>query len=293
MSFSQKGVLFLNLNILSELKGSYEFLTKTEQIIADFLLNNPDKFTRLSIAQLSKILSVSQGSINNFSKKYSGKGFSELKLLVASCYAKTEPPFSDIDKSSSMKSVMQQRINESFQALNGTLEINSEKALSTAADMILNAKRIEIYGVYQSGIVARDLCYQLIQLGIPASYVTDTLMGAVAASMLDGDSLVIALSNSGQTKEILDSVEIAKNCGAKSLCITSNKHSPLADICECALFTTNSGSTISARYNEVRLSQMIIADTLCSYIRSVIDESGKRHYFKLEKILNSHSIKND
>jgi len=67
----------------------------------------------------------------------------------------------------------------------------------------------------------------------------------------------------------------------------------LADICECALFTTNSGSTISARYNEVRLSQMIIADTLCSYIRSVIDESGKRHYFKLEKILNSHSIKND
>ena len=57
----------MSSNILSELKGSLEFFTKTERIIADFLLDNPDKFTRLSIAQLSKILSVSQGSINNFS----------------------------------------------------------------------------------------------------------------------------------------------------------------------------------------------------------------------------------
>ena len=284
----------MSANIISEIKGNFEFLTKTEQKIADFLLTNPDKFTRLSISQLSNILSVSQGSINNFSKKYSGKGFAELKILVASCSAaKSEPPFSDIDKSSSMKSVMRQRINESFQALDGTYEINSEESLSSAADLILNAKRIEIYGVYQSGIVARDLCYQLIQLGIPASYVTDTLMGAVAASMLNCDSLVIALSNSGQTKEILDAVEIAKSCNAKSLCITSNKLSPLANICDISLLTTNSGSTISDRYNEVRLSQIIIADTLCSHIRSVIDETGKKHYYKLEKILSSHSIKND
>lgn len=283
----------MSSNILSELKGSLEFFTKTERIIANFLLDNPDKFTRLSIAQLSKILSVSQGSINNFSKKYCGKGFSELKLLVASCSIDKEPPFSDIDKSSSMKSVMSQRINESLSALKGTFEINSEANLALASEFILNAKRIEIYGVYQSGITARDLCYQLIQLGIPASYVTDTLMGAVAASMLSSDSLVIAFSNSGQTKEIVDAVEIAKNCNAKSLCITSNKRSPLASLCDCTLFTTNSGSTISDRYNEVRLSQMIIVDTLCSHIRSVIDESGKKHYFKLEKILNSHSIKND
>ncbi len=283
----------MSKNILSELKGSIDFLTKTERVIAEFLINNPDKFTRMSIGELSKLLSVSQGSINNFSKKCSAKGFSELKLLVASCSTNNATPFSDINKTFSMKSVMSQRINESFSALKGTYEINDEKQLSLATKLILNAKRIEIYGVYQSGIVARDLCYQLIQLGIPASYVTDTLMGAVAASMLNSDSLVIALSNSGQTKEILDAVEIAKNCNANSICITSNKRSPLASLCDCVLLTTNSGSTISDRYNEVRLSQLIIADTLCSHIRSVIDESGKKLYFKLEKILNSHSVKND
>ena len=283
----------MNSNILSEIKGSLDFMTKTERKIGEFLLGNPDKFTRTSISELSKILSVSQGSINNFSKKYTQKGFSELKLLVASFSSSNQTPFSDIDKSSSMKNVMNQRINESISALRGTYDINSEEALSLASRLILNAKRIEIYGVYQSGIVARDLCYQLIQLGIPASYVTDTLMGAVAASMLSDDCLVIALSNSGQTKEILDSVEIAKSRNAKSVCITSNKRSPLANLSDCVLLSTNSGSTISGRYNEVRLSQLIIADSLCSRIRSVIDESGKKHYFKLEKILNSHSIKND
>lgn len=284
----------MSVNILSEIKSSIEFLTKIEVKIAQIILDNPNRFTHLSITDLSVETGVSQGSINNFSKKFCGGGFSDLKLKIALCIsAFNEKPFSVSDKASSKKAFLTDRINETVTAFNITSAINDENSLKEACDLILNADRIEIYGVYQSGIVARDLCYQLIQLGIPASYVTDTLMGAVAASMLNEKSLVIALSNTGQTKEILDAVEIAKSSKAKTLCITSNKHSPLAKSCDCVLLSAASGSDISNRYNEVRMSQMLITDTLCSFVRSVIDESGKKLYFKLEKILSSHSVKND
>lgn len=284
----------MNKNIFSELKSSIGFMTKTEQKIGHSILNDPNKFTKLSIIELSELIGVSQGSINNFSKKLCGGGFSDLKIKVASSIsAFSEKPFSAIDKSSSMKAVLNSRIDEITDAFNITMEINDETNLKNAAEKIISAEKVEILGVYQSGIVARDFCYQLIQLGIPASYVEDTLMSAVAASMLNEKSLVIALSSSGSTKEIIDTVEIAKNCKSSTICITSNKYSPLANISDCVLLTANSGTTISEKQNEIRLSQLLLTDTLCSYIRSVMDESGKKHYYKLEKILNSHSVKND
>lgn len=281
-------------NIFSEIKNGYEFLTKTEKKIADCILNEPNRFTGLSITDLSALCGVSQGSINNFSKKLCGGGFSDLKITVAGCIsAYHKQPFSTIDKNSGMKAALSHRISETAEAFRNTLEINDESVLRTVAEDIMKSERVAVFGVYQSGIVARDLCYQLIQLGIPASYQEDTLMGAVAASLLNKNCIVLAFSSSGETKEIIDAVALARENGAKGIGITSNKFSPLAAICDELLLSAGSGSSISDRYNEVRMSQMLLCDTLCSYIRSVIDESGSVHYFKMQKILCSHSVKND
>ncbi|MEE0946512.1 MAG: MurR/RpiR family transcriptional regulator [Acutalibacteraceae bacterium] len=284
----------MDKNILNEIKSNYNFLTKTEKKIADLILSSPADFTKISITELSQSADISQGSINNFSKKFCSGGFTDLKLKIATDYSSySEKPFSDITSDSAIKTALKKRINTTVQAFDNTYKINGENELKSACEMILSAKRVEIYGVYQSGIVARDLCYQLIQLGIPASYVDDTLMGAVAASMLNADSLVIALSASGQTKDILDAVEIAKDKGSKILSITSNKYSPLSKESDVFLISTNSGDTISNNSNEVRLSQLLLCDTLCAYVRSVIGQAEKEHYYKLQKILNLHSINND
>jgi len=115
-------------------------------------------------------------------------------------------------------------------------------------------------------------------------------MCAVSASMLNENSLVIAISSTGSTKEIIDAVELAKNNNVPIVGITCNKFSPLAELSDYVLLTASSGITISDRGNEIRLSQLFITDALCSYIRSVIDKSGQNIYYKLQKIISSHSI---
>lgn len=284
----------MSTNILGEIRNSYNFLTKTERKIAALILSDPDSFTRLSITEVSNKTDVSQGSINNFSKKFCGGGFSDLKLKIAgSSHLHIEQPFSSIDKNAGIKGALKYRIDAVSAAFNNTYEINSEEALKAAAEKIISAKRIEIYGVYQSGIVARNLCYQLIQLGIPASYQEDTLMGAVSASLLSENSLAIALSASGETKEIIDAATLAKENGSKVICLTSNKFSPLASLSDITLLAAGSGSSISDKWNEERMSQLLLADTLCSYLQSIIDESGNLHYYKMQEILSSHSVMND
>lgn len=281
----------MNNNIFTELKSNYEFLTKSEKKIADFLLENPQQFITLSTAKLSEVAGVSQGSINNFSKKFSNGSFSSLKLNIAACLpSQTEQPFTVIDKSSSVKEALEIKIKENNAAFCNTLEINSEETLQQVVDKILNAKKIEIYGIFHSGIAAKDFCFQLIQLGLPATFIEDTLLCAVSTSMLNKDSLVIAFSSTGCTKEIIDTVELAKNNNVPIVSITCNKNSPLAKISDHVLLTTSSGMTISDRGNEVRLSQLFIVDALCSYIRSVIDNSGNNLYFKLQEIIKLHSV---
>lgn len=279
-------------NVLTDIKAGYEYLTKVEKKIADIILKDPQKFTHFSMAELSEISGVSQGSINNFSKKFSSGGFSSLKLKLAGCIPTSEnAPFALVDKSQNIKDAMELKIMENIIAFRNTKEINSEENLDKAAKLILNAKRIEIYGVVHSGITATDLCYQLLKLGIPASAVNDTVMFSVSATMLGNDGLVIAVSSSGLTKEILDAAAIAKENGTPLIAVTSNKFSPLAQMADVVLLTTSSNTAISDRGNEIRLSQLLIADTLCSYIRSVIDADGEKRFFKISQIMNSHSIK--
>lgn len=281
----------MSKTIFTEIRTEYEFLSRVERTIADALLKDPAAFIACSIGALAKAIGVSQGSINNFAKKFSSGGFSALKLKVAQhLFSREEQPFAVIDSTRGVKAAMETKLSENTAAFRSTLDMNDEESLQNAVNKILAAKKIEVYGIFHSGIAARDFAYQLIQLGIPASFVSDTLMCAVSASMLDGDGLVIAVSSSGRTKEIIQAAELAKANGTPVICLTANKTSPLAKLSDHVLLTASSGQSVSGRSDEIRASQLFVVDTLCSYVRSIIDADGRNHYYKLRDIISSHSI---
>jgi len=282
----------LDKNIFAVLKNDYLFLTKVEKRIADFILNSPDKFIKYSMPELSEECKVSQGSINNFSKKFSSGGFSDLKLIVASylsLYSKSQ--YSELNAEKSVKDSMKMKIDEYTESFLNTLEINDEVTLNEAAAKIIKAKKIEIYGFYKSAIVARDICHQLIPLGIPATYISDYFMCAVSATMLDSECLVIAVSSSGRTKEVIDCIEIAKKNNVQIIGLTSNKSSPVAKLSDNVLLASSSGISVTNRPNEYRMSELLIIDALCSYIRGSLSDDSKKEEKFLE-IFNSHNVDN-
>jgi len=281
----------MDANIFAKIKNDYKYLSRVEKKIADCILENPSVFIKLSMTELSKVSGVSQGSINNFSKKFCQDGFSALKLKIAASNSeKNEQPFSFIEKYQDVKAAMKVKIKENDVAFNRTYDINSEEELKKAVDLILAAEKIELFGLFRSGIVAYDFYFQLIQLGIPASYISDTLMWSVSASMLNEKDLLFVVSSSGKTKDVIDAVKIAKKNNVSIICLTADRFSPLAKISDVVLLAATSDFSISERSNEIVHNQFLIINTLCSYIRSITDVSGKKHYYKLVEILNSHSI---
>ena len=277
--------------ILEQLKANNSFLSSVERMISDTILADPMRFTRYSLGELAEKIGVSQGSIINFSHKFADGGFPTLKLRVAACLSDyKEQTFHVAERSDGVGTVLVKNNENLMTALRNIEAVNNEETLLSVVNRILGAKKVEIYGVYRSALVATDFCYQLLQLGISASVVSDVFTCAVSASMLTADSLVIAVSASGQTKDILDAVKLAKGNGVPVVCLTGNPHSPLVKLSDDVLIATCAGNSLSSQLSEMRISQLALTDAICAYLQNILDENGKKYFFKLDTILNSHNV---
>lgn len=277
--------------LLNELSAGLNFLSPVEKRIATVILNDPKRFISYTMEELSERADVSHGSIINFSKKFASGGFPALKLKIAEGLSDyNEPSYDDVKKSRSDSLLMKKNCENIVSALRNTALLNDENSLIRASEMILSAKRVEIFGVFSSALVAQNLQFQLLQLGIPASFVSDMLSSAISASMLDCDCIAIAISISGRTKEVIDAIKSAKEQGVPVICLTSNRNSPLAKLSDLVLTSSASGKNIVEAQNEVQFSQLLLANALCAYLRTRTDDLGEEKYMKLRKILSSHSV---
>jgi RpiR family carbohydrate utilization transcriptional regulator len=102
-----------------------------------------------------------------------------------------------------------------------------ERAIVALTDAGRNAKRIEFYGVGNSGIVAQDAQHKFFRLGVRATAVSDGHVQVMSATMLQPGDCAVVISNSGRSRDLLDAAEIARKKGATTILITASG-SPLA-----------------------------------------------------------------
>ena len=282
----------METKLLHKLRSTAEFMSNAERKIAGVILADPERFTKYTLGELSRVSGASQGSIVNFAKKYSGGGFPDLKLAVATALSgESGHPFSLVESNDSMKAVLRKTADGIDRALRNTVALNGNEDLERACSLILGAKKVEIYGVFRSAVVATDMYYQLIQLGLNANFVSDVLTCAVSASLLERDSAVVAISSSGQTRDVIDAVKLAKKNGVPIVAITAHKESPLAKLSDVVLKACPAGNALSENANQVRISQLAIVDALVSELRSRTDADGSGRYFKVGEILGMHNVK--
>jgi DNA-binding MurR/RpiR family transcriptional regulator len=276
--------------LLLELQGNMKIFSNVEQKIATLILQNPQKFTEYALTQVAELAGVSQGSVINFAKKFTGGGFPTLKVQVAASIAAYEEPFTVVSETDSVKEVFQKTQENVKTALDITLAQNKEETMQAVAKAILRAQKVQVHAIYRTAAVATDWYFQLLQLGVAATFVQDSLLSAVSASRLTADDLFIAVSSSGRTKDVLDAAKLAKQNGTPVVCLTSSKNSPLAKMSDYVLLCAASGNSVIAKESEVLFSQLILCETLCSYLRAHIETGGQDNFYKMRKFVSLHAV---
>ncbi len=95
--------------------------------------------------------------------------------------------------------------------------------IGKAVDMISSAKQIFVYGSGRSGLVGKFFAMRLVQLGLVAYFIGETITPVV-----NSRDVVVLISNTGRTQSTLLVESIVKRVGAKVIALTSNADSPLS-----------------------------------------------------------------
>ncbi len=248
--------------MLSRIKSARESLRKSERKVADVVLADPDNSIQSSIQTLASMAQVSEPTVIRFCRALDCTGYQEFKLKLARDLASRGTfVYQDVSLEDNMLSLSNKIIDSAMASLGQVRTQISHEAIDKAVDMYLASSRVEFYGSGGSGVVAEDAQLKFFRLGKPAVALSDPHIQDASAALLDESALVIAISSSGRSKNLVETTRIAKSTGAKVIAVTATG-SPLSELADLSLYVdVVEDSDIFAPIKS-RLAQIVLLDIL-------------------------------
>lgn len=253
------------MSALIKINAIRHSLTNNEAQIAEYLLAKPQSVKDLSSQKLAEAIGVSQSSIVKFTQKLGYKGYPALKLaLVESLNAAQSDVqlHGKITLNDDLPALSEKLLASKTSVLNETSKLNDAEVIEVAVQKLLNANRILVAGVGASGLVATDFSYKLQKVGKAAnSEPSAHVQLAYVSSFGEGD-LVVCISESGNTKDVVAVAELAREVGADVITITSYGKNALIKQSSINLYTVAEQSSIRLSSILSRTSQEFVIDML-------------------------------
>jgi len=218
--------------MLERIKASLPSLAPAEQRVGKLVLADPRAFANLPVTELADRSHVSKPTVVRFCRSMGYDGLSDFKLKLAGSVSEGVPFIHrsvDVDDKTSdiAVKVIDNTVAAFLKYRNDVSSFALEHAAQALAETQKTGRRIEFYGVGNSGIVAQDAQHKFFRLGVNAIAYSDGHMQVMSASMLRPGDCAVIISNSGRTRDLMDACDIAKKQGATTIVITASG-SPLA-----------------------------------------------------------------
>ncbi|WP_249870280.1 MurR/RpiR family transcriptional regulator [Oceanobacillus saliphilus] len=264
------------LVILKEMVNS---LPPSEKKIAMYILNNPEESILLTALMLGEKSKTSSAAVIRLCKSLGFSGFQELKIRVAGDLQKESvTEYRDIEPNEGFKNIIDKVTANTIQTLQETADIMSETNLEKAVKALESAPSIIFFGVGASYIAAKDAEQKFLRINKNAYAFSDVHMAATSIANKGPDDVVVGISYSGKTEEVVRLLKLAKHNHSTAISITKYGNSPVANFSDIRLHTSaakeakiRSGATSS------RIAQLQVIDILFMCLASVQYEETVKH----------------
>jgi RpiR family carbohydrate utilization transcriptional regulator len=249
--------------VLARIENMRPSLGSVGQRIAEFIARHPREVVHMSVSELAERTESSEGSVIGLCKSLGATGFQQLKIALAQeMVLPVQLIHEDLDSSDDATTVMRKIFQSNVQALHDTQSVLDASAIEHAVRLIKGAERIEIYGIGSAATIAEDAHYRMLRIGLNAKAVVDSHVQAISASLTGPNVAVLTISHSGSTHETVLATKLAKEAGAKTICITKFGKSPIQAYADVLLFTMARETGFGTEAMTSRLAQLAIIDVL-------------------------------
>ncbi|MEX8495076.1 MurR/RpiR family transcriptional regulator [Sphaerotilus sp.] len=218
--------------MLDRIRASLPALSPAEQRVGKLVLADARSFASLPVAELAERSHVSKPTVVRFCRSIGYDGLADFKLKLAGTVNEGVPfVHRSVDEDDKPADLVVKVIDNAVSALlkyrNDATAHAFDRAIEALTLAASEKRRIEFYGVGNSGIVAHDAEHKFFRLGVHAVAYNDAHVQVMAATMVGPGDCVVVISNSGRSRDLLDALEIARRKGATTIVITASG-SPLA-----------------------------------------------------------------
>ena len=256
--------------MLERIQATLHTLAPAEQRVAQLVLNDPRTFANLPVAELAQRAEVSKPTVVRFCRSMGYEGLSDFKRKLLGSLSEGVPFIhrnvgANDDASQVLVKVIDNTVAAFLKYRNDASSAMVDKAAQAIVASLKQGKRLEFFGVGNSGIVAQDGQHKFFRMGFHAVSHSDGHLQIMNASLMGPGDCLVVISNSGRTRDLLDACEIAKKNGATTVVITASG-SPLASVGNIHLAADHPESYERFSPMVSRLLHLMIIDVLATTV---------------------------
>lgn len=259
---------------LRSIRQHYPDLAGNYRLIADCILQRPEAALQMKVRDIAAVCRCDDAQVIRFCKKIGFDGFSALKNALAE--ELLMPQQAGVQSSDPFTVLREEFFAKTQRSLQETKELWAAEAFQKAVEALSHAKRILLFGMGASGLVAQDAGLKLLRLGLPAIYQPDSAHGRMLSGLLQQGDALLAVSFRGETAETCRVAQEARERGVYVIALTGYSNSRLASLGDCVLLTAADEQAFRPSAMVSRLAQLFTVDFLiCELIRKDIHRSGQ------------------
>ena len=278
-------------SVLDTIHILYDSFFEQEKKIANYIIQHHRDVVNMTIGELAEACGTSVATISRFCRKCEVDGFHHLKISLAkeivegSSSTPVSNTISKDDIGQSLQNILANKIDEMRQ----TVSLINEDDFVAILDAIQEAGIVQLVAVGNTIPVAIDGAYKFSEIGIKAvsGTIWETQL-AFSLSLRQGDVL-IAISNSGESRQILKMVEETKKSAVTTVAITNNPNSRIANSADYHIQTATREKLFLNEFCFSRVSAMTVIEMIYLFL-TVGQESSYQQLSHCENLMADEKI---
>ncbi|MDA7786546.1 MurR/RpiR family transcriptional regulator [Gammaproteobacteria bacterium] len=276
---SKRDILtFMPTKLLRQIKNSLPELRKSEKKVGEFILENPKSIVSMKTAEASKKIGISEPTLIRFCKAQGFSGYQDFKINLSQQLAADDYfVMYEIDENDSIHELCEKVFDTTISEILNVRSQIDQNILEDAIEALANARRVEFYAFGGSAPVAMDAQHKFFRLKIPSSFISDPHIQFMSANSLGKKDVVVAISQSGTTSALVDSVNIVRKSGVKVIGIMP-AGTPLANVCDYPLTIDVGDNNRLSKPNTSRIAYTAVIDVMTMGVAQLKPEAQEHLY---------------
>lgn len=253
----------LDKEVLENIRDNYDHIFSAEKKVADFILESPQKTVDSNVSELAKQSGVSDATVVRMCHHIGYTGYYQFRIALARDLGKKQVSSSGIPETDDAVEGLFSEYAEAMLAIGRRMDAH---IMWNCVNLIKTCKQAHILAVGNTCPLSEYMGFRLGRLGVKCTYNVAAEYFMNHVNLADADDILIAISQSGTSRQVVQGLELGRDKGLKSIAITASAQSPVSALADYVLLSAGKEEPFNYYKGYAHLNETAVIDALLNFV---------------------------